>query len=57
MNMLRWVATCELYDESIPISRDFPFKGIVSRDFGGLFLFHWIDFKVVIGPDQVYFSF
>jgi hypothetical protein len=32
-------------------------KGIVSREFGTLFLFHWIDFKVVIGPDQVYFSF
>jgi hypothetical protein len=30
------------------------FKGIVSRDFAGtLFLFHWIDLKVVIGPDQV----
>jgi hypothetical protein len=32
------------------------FKGIVSRDFGTLFLFHWIDLKVVIWPDQVYFS-
>jgi hypothetical protein len=31
------------------------FKGIVSRDFGTLFLFHWIDLKVVIGPDQFYF--
>jgi hypothetical protein len=33
------------------------FKGIVSRDFGTLFLFHWIDLKVVIGPGKVYFSF
>jgi hypothetical protein len=32
-------------------------KGIVSQDFGTLFWFHWIDFKVVIGPDRVYFSF
>jgi hypothetical protein len=24
------------------------FKGIVSRYFGSLFLFHWIDLKVVI---------
>jgi hypothetical protein len=32
-------------------------KRIVSRDFGTLFLFHWIDLKVVIGPDQAYFSF
>jgi hypothetical protein len=32
-------------------------QGIVSRDFGTLFLFHWIDLKVIIGPDQVYFSF
>jgi hypothetical protein len=34
-----------------------PVKGIVSRDFGTLFLFYWIDLRVVIGPDQVYFSF
>jgi hypothetical protein len=33
------------------------FKGIVSRDFGVLFLFIWIDMKFLIGPDQVYFSF
>jgi hypothetical protein len=32
-------------------------KGIVSRDFGVLFLFIWIDMKFLIGPDQVYFSF
>jgi hypothetical protein len=32
-------------------------KGIISRDFGILFLFHWIDLKIVIGPDKVYFSF
>jgi hypothetical protein len=32
-------------------------KWIVSRDFDTLFRFHWIDLKVVIGPDQVYFSF
>jgi hypothetical protein len=32
-------------------------KGIVSRDFGVLFLFIWIDIKFLIGPDQVYFSF
>jgi hypothetical protein len=32
-------------------------KGIVSRDCGTLFLFHWIDLKVVIGPDKVNFSF
>jgi hypothetical protein len=32
-------------------------KGIVSRDIGTFFLFHWIDLKVRIGPDQVYFSF
>jgi hypothetical protein len=30
-------------------------KGIVSRDFGTLFLFNWIDLKVVIGPNQVNF--
>jgi hypothetical protein len=33
------------------------FKGIVSRDLGTLFLFHRIELRVVIGPDQVYFSF
>jgi hypothetical protein len=38
-------------------SLESPFKGIVSRDFGTLFLFHWIDLKVIIGLDQVYFSF
>jgi hypothetical protein len=32
-------------------------NGIVSQDFGTLLRFHWIDLKVVIGPDQVYFSF
>jgi hypothetical protein len=35
----------------------FNFKGIVSRDFDTLFLFHWIDLEVAIGPEQVYFSF
>jgi hypothetical protein len=34
-----------------------PVKGIVSRDFGTLFLFYWIVLKVLIGPEQVYFSF
>jgi hypothetical protein len=34
-----------------------PFKGIVSRDFDILFLFHWIDLKVVLWPDQAYFPF
>jgi hypothetical protein len=33
------------------------FEGIVSRDFGILFLFYWIDMKFVLEPDQVYFSF
>jgi hypothetical protein len=33
------------------------FKGIVSRDFRTLFLFHWIDLKVVIGPEEVLFHF
>jgi hypothetical protein len=28
-------------------------KGVVSRDFDTLFCFHWIDLKVVIGPEQV----
>jgi hypothetical protein len=28
----------------------FSIKGIVSRDFGILYLFHWIDMKFVIGP-------
>jgi hypothetical protein len=32
------------------------FKGIVSRDFGVIFLFIWIDMKFQKGPDQVYFS-
>jgi hypothetical protein len=32
------------------------FKWIVSRDFNILFLVLWIDLKVVIEPDQVYFS-
>jgi hypothetical protein len=31
------------------------FKGIVSRDFGLLSLFIWIDMMFLIGPDQVYF--
>jgi hypothetical protein len=31
------------------------FKGIVSRDFGVFLYFYWIDVKIVIGPDQVYF--
>jgi hypothetical protein len=37
--------------------QSYRFKGIASRDFGILFLFHWIDMKFVLGPDQVYFSF
>jgi hypothetical protein len=32
------------------------FKEIVSRDSNVLFLFHWIDIKFALGPDQVYFS-
>jgi hypothetical protein len=38
---------------SYKTSNTVKLKGIVSRDFGTPFLFHWIDLKVVIGPDQV----
>jgi hypothetical protein len=33
------------------------FKGIVSRDFDVIFLFHWMDMKFVIRPDQVIIHF
>jgi hypothetical protein len=32
-------------------------KGIVSQDFGIIFLFYWIDVKFLIGQDQVYLTF
>jgi hypothetical protein len=33
------------------------FKGIASRDFGIIFIFHLIDMNLLIGPDQVNISF
>jgi hypothetical protein len=32
-------------------------KGIVSQDFGIIFLFLWTDMMFVIGPNKVYFLF
>jgi hypothetical protein len=52
-----WAEQVSFFDALLGLMRTWDhIKGIVSRDFGTLFLFHWIDLKVAIGPEQVYFS-
>jgi hypothetical protein len=47
----------QMLNKELGLKSNRMYKEIVSRDFGTVFGFHWIDLRVIKGPDQVYFSF
>jgi hypothetical protein len=57
LNTIFFLANIVFVSQIFALSLKTSIYGIVSWDFSNLFWFQWIDLKVVIGPDQVYFSF